>query len=117
MSYIDGFVAAVETARREEYRAFAEKAWPFFRDLGCLSQHECWGDDVPVGKQTDFRRAVAAREGEQVVFSWLVWPDKATRDAGMKRMEREGEAMGEMPFDGSRMIFGGFTPIFVGEAK
>ena len=74
---------------------------------------ECWGDDVPEGKVTDFRRSVQAKEGESVVFSWVEWPDKATRDAGMEKFMKDPrmEAAGEMPFDGKRMIFGSFAPV------
>jgi uncharacterized protein YbaA (DUF1428 family) len=74
---------------------------------------ECWGDDVPEGKLTDFRRAVQAKPDESVVFSWIEWPDKATRDAGMEKVMKDPRAgqAGDMPFDGKRMIFGGFTPV------
>ena len=75
---------------------------------------ECWGDDVPEGKVTDFRRAVQATAGESVVFSWIEWPDKSTRDTAMKAMESNEAMMNEpMPFDGKRMIFGGFEPVVV----
>lgn len=74
---------------------------------------ECWGDDLPDGKLTDFRRAVQAKDDEAVVFSWIEWPDKATRDAGMKKFMQDPrmDSAIEMPFDGKRMIFGGFTPV------
>lgn len=116
MSYIDGFVIPVPTAGKE---AFIEQSREFdtlLRQFGALRILECWGDDVPVGKLTDFRRAVQATDEETVVFSWVEWPDKATRDAGHARM---GQLMSTDPqfkdrpmaFDGKRLIFGGFTPV------
>lgn len=114
MAYIDGFVAAVPTANREAYRAFAERAWPIFRDLGAIAVWECWGDEVPEGDLTSFPKAVQAREDETVVFSWTAWPDKDTRDAGWSKMMSDpaiSAAMGEMPMEGKRMIYGGFVPL------
>ncbi|MEE4117799.1 MAG: DUF1428 domain-containing protein [Paracoccaceae bacterium] len=114
MPYVDGFIAAVPTANRDAYRAHAEAAWPLFRDLGATAMWECWGDDVPEGEVKSFRMAVKAAEDETVVFSWTLWPDKATRDAGWTRMMSDpafAEAMGEMPFDGKRMVYGGFAPL------
>jgi uncharacterized protein YbaA (DUF1428 family) len=113
MAYIDGFVAPVH-ADRESYRAFAAEAAPIFKEYGATRVVEGWGDDVPHGKQTDFYRSVEAKEGETIVFSWIEWPDKATRDAGMAkvmtdpRMPSPGD---DMPFDGKRLIFGGFAAI------
>ncbi|MEW9624889.1 DUF1428 domain-containing protein [Rhodanobacter geophilus] len=113
MSYIDGFVIAVPHAKREQFIAHAKTLDPIFMEFGATRVVECWGDDVPEGKLTDFRRAVQAKADESVVFSWIEWPDKATRDAGMaKCMEDPRMAPGaEMPFDGKRMIFGGFAPV------
>ena len=114
MPYVDGFVAAVPKANLDAYRAHVQAAWPIFEKLGVQAMWECWGDDVPEGEVTSFRKAVKATEDETVVFSWTVWPDKATRDAGWQKMMSDpeiGAAMGEMPFDGRRMIYGGFTPI------
>lgn len=112
MAYIDGFVIPVPTARREDYRAHEAKWWPSFQKLGARSLTVAWGDEVPPGKQTDFLRAVAAQPDETVVFAWLIWPDKATRDAAYKAMEAEmNPAAVDMPFDGKRMIYGGFVPI------
>jgi uncharacterized protein YbaA (DUF1428 family) len=87
-----------------------------FIELGATRVVECWGDDVPDGKITDFRRAVAATADEAVAFSWVEWPDKATRDAGHTRMAKLMDTDprfrdNPMPFDGKRMIFGGFTPV------
>lgn len=113
MPYIDGFVIPVRNADRDIYRDHEAKWWPEFRKLGALSIMVGWGDDVPAGKQTDFRRAVELAEDETVVLCWMTWPDKQTRDTAYKSMmDRNPEDFGEMPFDGKRMIFGGFTPIF-----
>ncbi|MEW9572590.1 DUF1428 domain-containing protein [Rhodanobacter sp. Si-c] len=113
MSYIDGFVIAVPNANRERFIAHANTFDVFFLEFGATRVVECWGDDVPDGKLTDFRRAVQAKQDESVVFSWIEWPDKATRDAGMaKCMKDPRMAPGtDMPFDGKRMIFGGFAPV------
>ena len=90
MPYVDGFVIAVPTARKQEFIDHASKANSVFKEHGATRILECWGDDVPDGTLTDFRRAVQAIEDETVVFSWIEWPDKATRDAAMSRM---GELM------------------------
>jgi len=118
MAYIDGFVIAVPTANRQAFIDHARTADSVFIELGATRVIECWGDDVPDGKLTDFRRAVQASPEETVVFSWIEWPDKATRDAGMARMmemsstdPRMDPKVNPMPFDGKRMIFGGFEPV------
>lgn len=114
MSYIDGFVLAVPTANKQKFIDHARAMDPVFIEMGAIRCVECWGDDVPPGKQTDFQRAVQAKADETVVFSWVEWPDKATRDACMKRMMEDPEMSPEknpMPFDGMRMIFGGFQPV------
>ena len=112
MGYIDGMVAAVPTARKEEYLAHAKAAGEIFKEYGASKCVETWGDDVPDGKVTDFRRAVQANGDETVVFSWITWPDKATRDEGWSKvMQDQRMADMEMPFDGKRMIYGGFAPI------
>ncbi len=122
MSYIDGFVIAVPTANKQQFIDHARNADGVFIDLGATRILECWGDDVHDGELTDFRRAVQATEDETVVFSWVEWPDKATRDAAMATMmawmndpekgdPRMDPAKNPMPFDGKRLIFGGFTPV------
>jgi len=113
MSYIDGFVVPVPTGKKDDYRQMATQAAVVFRENGATQVVECWGDDVPEGKVTDFRRAVAAEAGENVVFSWIVWPSKAVRDAGMQKAMNDPrmQPSGDMPFDGKRMIFGGFEPL------
>ncbi|MCG5055767.1 MAG: DUF1428 domain-containing protein [Myxococcales bacterium] len=122
MSYIDGFVIAVPTANKQEFIDHARLGDEVFMELGALRVVECWGDDVPPGKVTDFRRAVQATEEESVVFSWIEWPDKATRDAAYEKMQdwmnnpekadpRMDPNKNPMPFDGKRLIFGGFSPL------
>jgi len=113
MSYIDGFVLAVPHASREAFIAHATTFDSMIVEYGATRVMECWGDDVPEGKLTDFRRAVQAKDDEAVVFSWIEWPDKATRDAGMANFMKDPRvaAGGDMPFDGKRMIFGGFAPV------
>jgi uncharacterized protein YbaA (DUF1428 family) len=114
MGYVDGFVAAVPVGAREDYRRHAAEAAHLFFEFGATRLVECWGDDVPEGKLTDFRMAVKAREGEVVVFSWIEYPSKEVRDQAQAKMMSDPrmEAMGQnMPFDGKRMIFGGFLPI------
>ena len=109
MSYVDGFVVPVPAANKEAYRAMASKAATFFKEFGATRIVECWGDDVPDGKITDFKGAVKAEPGEVVVFSWIVWPSKAVRDAGHARMMSDSRmTMEGAPFDGKRMIYGGF---------
>lgn len=118
MTFVDGFVIAVPTANKDKFIAHATKGDTVFTDFGATRVVECWGDNVPVGHTTDFRRAVEATEDESIVFSWIEWPDKATRDAGMAKLmapdfkdERMDPETNPMPFDGKRMIFGGFAPI------
>lgn len=114
MNYIDGYVVPVPTANKETYRRVAQAAATVFKENGALSVVECWGDDVPEGKVTSFPMAVQRKADETVVFSWITWPSRAVRDAGMKKaMEdpRLKEGMDPMPFDGKRMIYGGFEVI------
>jgi uncharacterized protein YbaA (DUF1428 family) len=115
MAYVDGFLVPVPTERKADYKAFAETWAPFFKDMGALQIYECWGDDVPPGTVTDFAKAVALKEDETVVFSWTIWPDKPTRDAAWTRMMEDDTPPTAMPFDGKRMIFGGFEPLVVTE--
>ncbi len=111
--YVDGFVAAVPARNKDAYREAAAQGWRIFADYGALRSIECWGDDVPEGKVTDFHKAVKAKEDEVVVFSWIVWPSKEVRDECHRKMV-DDPRMKEvnMPFDGARMIYGGFAPIF-----
>ncbi len=112
MSYIDGFVLAVPTANRDKYEEMCCRFDSMMIDRGALRVVEAWGDDVPHGKRTDFYRATEATADETIVFSWVEWPDKATRDTAhewMKTSFPQDEMPTEMPFEGARMITGGFT--------
>jgi uncharacterized protein YbaA (DUF1428 family) len=117
MPYIDGFVVAVPTANKEIYKQHAEAAAIVFKEHGALKLVECWGDDVPNGEVTSFPMAVLCKEDETVCFSWIVWPSRQIRDEGMEkvmadpRMKPEFNPMANMPFDGKRMIYGGFEMI------
>lgn len=115
MSYVDGFVLAVPKANKQAYIESARKSWALFKEFGATRHVECWGDEVPEGKVTDFQGAVKAKDDEIIVFAWVEYPSKAVRDAaGKKMMEdpRMEELMGKnVPFDGARMIYGGFIPI------
>jgi uncharacterized protein YbaA (DUF1428 family) len=112
MAYIDGFVVAVPTADKQGFLDHAKAVDKFFIDCGATRVVEGWADDIPDGKVTDFKRAVQATAEESVVFSWIEWPDKATRDAAMTAMTDNAEMMAQpMPFDGKRMIYGGFAPV------
>ena len=116
MAYIDGFVAAVPTVKRDEYKKHAELAAPVFKEHGALKMVECWGDDVPDGKLTSFPMAVNKKDDETVVFSWIVYKSRQQRDSVMKKVmadKRLAKMMDPktMPFDGKRMIFGGFKVV------
>src|SRR5205809_1430711 len=113
MSYIEGFVAAVPRGNKDAYRKHAADAMSMFKEFGATRQVEGWGDDVPDGKLTDFKGAVKAKPDEVVVFAWLEYPDKTTRDAAHEKMMADPRMheLGDMPFDGQRMIYGGFAPI------
>ena len=111
MDYVDGFVAAVPTANRERYKKYSEDAAKVFKEYGALRVVECWGNDVPQGKVTSFPMAVKCKDDENVVFSWITWPSKAVRDRGMEKVmadPRVQPATTPMPFDGQRLIYGGF---------
>ncbi|MBM2574778.1 DUF1428 domain-containing protein [Jannaschia sp. Os4] len=117
MTYYMGAVAAVPEARKAEFVAHAREAWEvIFKPLGATAAVETWGDDVPDGEVTSMPMAVKAEPGETVVLSWIEWPDKATYEAANARMRDPAFAevmagMSEMPFDGARMIWGGFAPV------
>jgi uncharacterized protein YbaA (DUF1428 family) len=114
MKYVDGFVVAVREESREIYRKHATTAAGVFKEYGALNVVECWGDDVPEGKLTSFPMAVKREPGEVVVFSWVVWPSRAARDEGMKKVMADPRLQPDvmpMPFDGKRLIYGGFEVI------
>ena len=112
MPYIDGFVIAVPSANKQEFIDHARHFDSMFLELGATRVIECWGDDVPHGELTDFFRATQAKDDETVVFSWIEYPDKATRDAANEKMRQDPEmANMEMPFDGARMFWGGFEQV------
>jgi uncharacterized protein YbaA (DUF1428 family) len=118
MPYIDGFVIAVPRDNKQAFVDHARETDALFLKCGATRVLECWEDDVKDGKVTDFRRAVQAKGDEAVVFSWVEWPDKAARNAGVAKMEelmktdeRFHPDKHPMPFDGKRLIYGGFAPI------
>lgn len=111
MSYVDGFVVAVPAEKKESYIEIAKLAAGIFKDHGALQVVECWEEDVPEGKLTSFPMAVQRQDGEKIVFAWILWPSRSARDEGMKKSKEDSRMqmdMSQMPFDGKRMIFGGF---------
>ena len=115
--YVDGFIVAVRTDRKDDYIRIATEAAAIFREHGATQVVEAWADDVAVGDLTSFPRAVQLEEGETCVFSWITYPDRVTRDACMAAVmadPRMKQSMDDMPFDGKRMIFGGFAAVVHG---
>ncbi len=112
--YVCGLVIPVPEDAVDAYRRWAENGARIFKDYGCLEIVESWEDFVPDGKQTDFRKAVAARPGEKIVFTWQVWPDKASFEAAEAKMHDDGvlDTAGDPPFDAGRLILGCFSPVF-----
>ncbi|HYN54290.1 MAG TPA: DUF1428 domain-containing protein [Methylotenera sp.] len=111
MSYVDGYVLAVPTKNKEAYKQLAEKAVSIFKENGALKIMECWGNDVPDGEVTSFPMAVKRKPDETVVFSWIIWPSQEVRNTGMKKVMADPRMQPDstpMPFDGKRMIYGGF---------
>ncbi len=114
MTYIDGFVAAVKTADKETYRAHCQQMAGLFKEYGALEVTDTWGDDVPEGKLTSFTMAVKREDGETVVLGWVNWPSKSVRDEAWKKLmadPRMQPGAAPPPFDGKRMIFGGFEVV------
>lgn len=114
LNYVDGFVCAVPNANKQAYIDYAKKFGAIFRDYGALKVVDCWGDDVPDGKLTSFPMAVKREADESVIFSWVIWPSKAARDEAWKKLmedPRMNPANSPMPFDGKRVIYGGFQII------
>ena len=118
MSYVNGFVTPVPSDGRDAYVASAQQAWALLAEYGALEIRENWGDKVPAGTNTDFPRAVDLRDGETVVFSWVRWPDRDTAERCETAMQNDHrfDAL-SMPFDGTRMIYGGFETVFEAHAK
>jgi uncharacterized protein YbaA (DUF1428 family) len=119
MSYVDGFVVPVPTKSLKAYRSLAQKAGKIWREHGALEFRECVADDVKVGKWTSFPRSVKLKRGETVVFSWIAYKSRAHRDrvnAKVMKDPRLAKMMNPkaMPFDGKRMIYGGFKVIIEG---
>jgi uncharacterized protein YbaA (DUF1428 family) len=112
--YVAGLVIPGPEGKMEAYRQWAENGARIFKDYGCLEIVESWEDFVPDGKQTDFRRAVAAKPGEKIVFTWQIWPDKASFYAAEAKMHEDPrlDNSGEPPFDNRRLIMGCFAPVF-----
>ncbi len=114
MRYVDGMVAAVPTANKASFREHAEAAADVFKEHGALAVIECWGDDVPKGEETSFPMAVKCRADETVCLSWIMWPSRDVRNEAMAKImsdSRLNQAMTLMPFDGKRMVHGGFEVI------
>ena len=114
MEYIEGLVAAVPTSNKEQFIQHARDTGAIFKEHGAVRLVECWGDDVPDGQVTSFPMAVKCKPDETVVFSWIVWPSREARDKGMEGVmndPRMTEDENPMPFDGKRLIFGGFQVI------
>ena len=114
MTYVDGFVVPVATIDREKYVKQADMAAGVFKENGALQVVECWGDDVPDGKLTSFPMAVKRKDDETVVFSWVVWPSRQVRDKGMEAVMADPRSQPDtnpLPFDGKRLIYGGFEVI------
>ena len=113
MAYIDGYTYAVASADKDVFIEFAQKSAELFKKHGALRVVECWQDEVPDGETTSFPLAVKRKDDEVVMFSWCEWPDKATRDASFDKVMKDWEeaGLGDMPFDGKRMIYGGFVPV------
>jgi uncharacterized protein YbaA (DUF1428 family) len=112
MTYVNGFLAAVPANKKAEYLEFAKSMGKVFKEHGAQAVVDCWGDDVPQGKLTSMPMAVKCQEGEVVCFSWITWPSKAVQATGMGKAMEDPRMRGvEPPFDGKRIIFGGFEMI------
>ncbi|MGD9811563.1 MAG: DUF1428 domain-containing protein [Sphingobium sp.] len=116
---MQGFVIPVVEDKQEAYRKLEEDSWTYFQGLGALRVAAAWQDDVPEGKQTDFFRSVDAQPGERIVFAFMEWPSRDVCDRAAEKM-MSGNDMPmpeEMPFDGKRMIYGGFAPVLIMETE
>ena len=108
MPYVDGFVMPVPRDKIEAYKSQARKAGEIWMQYGALAFVECIGDDVPYGEVTSFPRAVLAKEDEVVIFSWIVYRNREERDAIDAKVMADPRLQRDMPFDGKRLIYGGF---------
>lgn len=116
MAYVDGFIVAVQQKNLAAYRSLARKAGKIWKEHGAIAYVECVGDDVPPGKLTSFPLSVKLKKGEVVVFSWITYASRAQRDRINKKVMADPRLADMMdpkalPFDGKRMVFGGFKPI------
>jgi uncharacterized protein YbaA (DUF1428 family) len=114
MSYVDGFVAAVPSGNKERYIQHASDAAVVFKEYGALKLVECWGDDVPEGEVTSFPMAVKRKPDETVIFSWVIWPSREVRNQAMQKIMEDPRVQPDvnpMPFDGKRLIYGGFEVV------
>jgi len=114
MAFVDGFIAAVPNDKREDFISHARKFGEIIRDFGALKVVDCLAADIPDGKVTSFPLAVQCKEDEIISFSWVIWPDKATRDAAWEKMQNDPRfdpSENPMPFDGKRLIYGGFDMV------
>lgn len=111
--YIDGYMYAVETDRKDEFIAYAKTCAEIFKKRGALRVMECWGDEVPDGKLTSMPMAVKLEPGETVMFSWCEWESKEQREAAIEAIHQDfmDADLGDMPFDGKRIIMGSFIPV------
>lgn len=117
MTYIDGFLVSVPNANKAAYQTLAAQSALVFKEYGALSVMEAWGDDVPEGKVNSMHTAVLRKDDESIVFSWIVWPSKAARDAAWQKVMADPRMQPETSrqvFDGQRMIWGGFVPLIAG---
>jgi len=113
--YVDGFVMPVRSELREPFTRFEIMMAAMFKEFGAIQVVDCWGDDVPDGTLTSFPMAVKLEPGETVVFGWMIWPDKSTRDKGMAAAMADPRCAAEeyrTLFDPKRIIMGGFVPMF-----
>ncbi|MFW2343367.1 DUF1428 domain-containing protein [Brevundimonas sp.] len=115
MAFLDIVIIPVPTANKAAYLEHSRQSTVFFKEQGALKVTECWGEDVPDGKVTDFKKSVQLEDGETVAVGWITWPDRATRDAGWEALMKDDPmARLDMPFDGKRMIYGGFDVLIDG---
>lgn len=114
MTYIDGVIIPVPTKNKEAYLQYAKDMSEIFKAHGVMRFVECWGDELPDGEVTSYPLAVKKKDDESVCFSWAEWPSKQVHDDAMPKIMEEMQKLHDdagMPFDGSRLIYGGFDVI------